>query len=208
MKAIEVYQGSDGDATKAYYALLMTLGPLGEIAVNLFRAQKCSTRAKAYRGGIRGKGRYKDMAYNRKDWSLGNLVGVLERLGDRLGIVWGWGRDDSTPGFEWVLYVDLPTGQASFHAPARKSGPDYAGEWDGKHLSESRIIHFCDRVWLRVPAACVWCGCREDSACIADDGETCAWSVPGVCTFCAEHREDVDRGGVQERALVAEMGGW
>ena len=32
----------------------------------------------------------------------------------------------------WVLYLDLPTGQVSFHAPARGPGPDYPGEWDGQ----------------------------------------------------------------------------
>ena len=39
------------------------------LAVNLLRAQKCSERAKQYRGG-NGNGSYRDQAYRRKQWSM------------------------------------------------------------------------------------------------------------------------------------------
>ena len=52
-----IYEGSNGDATRALYEHLQTLGPAGVIALNLFRAQKCSTRAKLYRGG-NGRGSF------------------------------------------------------------------------------------------------------------------------------------------------------
>lgn len=152
MKAVEVYQGSDGALTKAYYAALETQGPIGIVAVNLFRAQKCSARAKVYRGGIRGVGRFKDLAYQRKGWSLENLSKVLGEHGAALGIAFGWGKD---PGQEWnphVLYIDLPIiGQVSFHSPARYEGPDYSGAWDGSHQSESRVVEFCERVYRLAP---------------------------------------------------------
>lgn len=46
----------------------------------------------------------------------------------------------------WVLYVDLPGGQVSFHSAERYAGSDYTGEWDGKHLSAERIIRFAQDV--------------------------------------------------------------
>ena len=30
-----------------------------------------------------------------------------------------------------ILYIDLPTGQVSFHSPNRGEGPEYEGGWDG-----------------------------------------------------------------------------
>ena len=76
-----VGNGSDAAATRCFYGRLIFCGPLGLIAINLFRAQKCSARAKQYRGGIRGVGSYKVLAYQRKEWSLASLyllLGVCE----------------------------------------------------------------------------------------------------------------------------------
>ncbi len=149
MKAIEVYNGSDGEVTKAFYAELEKLGVIGIVALNLFRAQKCSERVKKYRGG-NGHGRYKDQAYERKSWSMGLLCKALQDHGKVLGITWGWGLDGSQDNFApWVLYVDLPQGQVSFHALSRGAGPDYDGKWDGSvGSSPVRIIGFCDRILL------------------------------------------------------------
>jgi hypothetical protein len=147
MKALDVYGGSDGKLTTRYYEELQARGPVGVIALNLFRAQKCSSRAKVYRGGIRGKGSYKGMAYDRKNWSMGNLCTALAAHADALGIRWGWKPDGAQEYHSWVLYVDLPMGQVSFHAASRGTGPDYAGDWDGQHASADRILTFCDGVF-------------------------------------------------------------
>lgn len=136
-----VYQGSDGDKTKALYEQLTALGPYGVVATNLFRACKNSERAKVYRGG-----RYKGAAYDRKDWSIGNICQHLETAG--LPIVWGWGVDeilkaDGSPHHH-VLYVDLPNGQVSFHSGTRAIGPAYSGVWDGmRGQSPMRICVWC-----------------------------------------------------------------
>jgi hypothetical protein len=144
----EIYDGSDGDATRALYSRLDLLGPAGTIALNLFRAQKNSSRAKVYRGGIRGQGSYKSMAYDRKNYAVTNLTHVLDAHGAALGIRWGWQRDDATPAYEWVLYVDVPDrGQASFHMDRRGLGPDYPGVWDGQRgMSHLRIIAWCEQL--------------------------------------------------------------
>ena len=148
MRAIEVYRGSDGEVTRAYYAQLVAKWRIGTIAMNLFRAQKCSSRAKVYRGGIRGQGSYRSMAYDRKAYSLQELSKALLEASD-LGIRFGWAMDFDTPlggRPSWVLYIDLPNGQVSFHSPTRYGGPDYSGKWDGRRSSEYRILAFCDAV--------------------------------------------------------------
>lgn len=142
MKAIEVYSKSDGELTKMYYAKLEKLGPVGLVAVCIFRAQKCSTRAKRYRGG-NSHGHFKDQAYERKNWSMGLLCKSLQQ---NPLYQFGWKPDPGQEWNPWVLYIDLPQGQVSFHSPTRGVGPDYPGDWDQTHLSEARIIQFCDSV--------------------------------------------------------------
>jgi hypothetical protein len=148
MKAAEVFRQNNADVTKAYYAKLAAKGFYGELAVALFRAQKRSTAAKRYRGS-----RYRNAAYEAKNWSLIETCRIL--LSDSHRVTWGWGRDPKTPGFEWVLYVDLPGGfQVSFHSAVRLSGPEYPGEWDGQpEMSEPRILAFCDAVMTSDSAA-------------------------------------------------------
>jgi hypothetical protein len=154
MTAANVYAGSDGELTKAFYAELEKRGPIGLVAMNLFRAQKCSARAKVYRGGQRGRGSYRSMAYERKSWSMGLLCEILAKHSAELGIRYGWKEDPRTVfrmDSSWVLYVDLPTGQVSFHSPSRGRGPDYPSDWDGvPDVSAARIILFCDRVMARM----------------------------------------------------------
>ena len=146
MRAHDVYVGSDGEVTKRYYAHLGSFGLQGALAVNLFRAQKCSARAKLYRGGKSSQGRWRDLAYDRKNWSMRNLTELLNEHAQTLGIKWGWKCDPRQAFHSWVLYVDLPNGQVSFHAGERMKGPDYKGEWDGRHLSCERILAFCESV--------------------------------------------------------------
>jgi hypothetical protein len=71
-RVLAVYEGSDGDATKALYAELEQLGPLGVVAAFLLRAQKNSARAKVYRGR-----RYRGAAYDRKQWAMDELATAL-----------------------------------------------------------------------------------------------------------------------------------
>ncbi len=127
---LKVYYGSDGEATKTLYSRLDTLGPAGAVALNLFRAHKNSARAKVYRGGIRGEGSFRRMAYDRKRYAMDNLARVLGEHAEALGISWGWGVDDTQEHHSAVLYIDTPKGQVSFHTEKRGPGPDYPHEWD------------------------------------------------------------------------------
>jgi hypothetical protein len=147
MKAFDVFAGSDGALTRAYYARLLERGNPGIVAMNLFCAQKCSTRAKKYHGGLPGKGSYSKMAYERKNFSLQELCKALFEHGPEVGITFGWKKDPSQDFASWVLYVDLPNGQVSFHCTVRYEGPDYPGDWDEQRASEIRILAFCDSVF-------------------------------------------------------------
>lgn len=145
MNVIQIFEGSDGDLTKRLYAELESIGPVGQVAMNLFRAQKASTRAKVYRGGNL-RGRYSDQAYAKKQWSMDNLCAILSLHADGLGIVWGWGQDLKQTYHNQVLYVELPNGQVSFHTSERGQGPDYGGTWDRSGNSAGRILTFCQAV--------------------------------------------------------------
>ncbi len=137
---LAIYEGSNGDATKALYAELEAMGPAGVVAVNVFRASKTSGRAKVYRGS-----RYKGAAYDTKQWSIDNLVKMLNEHGDLLHIRWGWKEDPLQEFHKWVFYVDLPQmrGQVSFHTAARGDGPTYPGDWDGiKQVGPQRICRW------------------------------------------------------------------
>ena len=144
---LATYNGSDGDKTKALYQALERCGPQGIVAMNLFRACKCSARAKVYRGGVRGKGSYKSMAYDRKQWSIDNLAKALSHHQADLSFRWGWAVDPKQSKHKDVLYVELPTGQVSFHTEPRGLGPDFPGEWDGvRGMAPERISRFCASV--------------------------------------------------------------
>lgn len=126
VRILAIYNGSDGDATIALYKELEALGPIGVIAMNVLRAQKNSARAKVYRGR-----RFKDAAYGRKQWAMDKLTAALTEHAANLGFRWGWQEDPQQEFHRWVLYIDLPTSQVSFHTAARGIGPNYAGKWDG-----------------------------------------------------------------------------
>lgn len=137
---IAVYQGRNADATSALYARLREVGHAGVVAVNLLRVARNSEMAKGYRSR-----RSTAKAYDVKDWAIGELC---RALAESEGVVrgWGWGRDEGTVNFESVLYVDLPTGQVSFHVRHRRDGPDYPGVWDGTR--GTAMARICAFVWM------------------------------------------------------------
>ena len=146
------YHGSDAAATRRLHRKLESFGHEGRIAAELLRAQKASARAKKYGFArpSRGATSYREHSYDRK---ADRIVGICALLTeDSCKLRWGWGHDTACGQAAWVLYVDLPNGQVSFHSERRHQGPDYPGEWDGMHASEERIIAYCDSLLSRVDA--------------------------------------------------------
>lgn len=133
------YKHSDAAFTRRVLRQLEAKGLIGCIAAQLFRAQKASSRAKDYRGDYRG------YAYERKAESLNLLCDLLSKQND---LSWGWGTDDQMDEFgpRYVLYIELPRDQVSFHSYERFSGLDYPQKWDGEHTSAERIVAFCEAV--------------------------------------------------------------
>ena len=140
MTVLEIYAGSNGQATLDLYARLERLGPAGIVALNLFRAQKASARAKVYRR------RFKGVAYEKKNWSMRLLCDALAISAAELGIDFGWREDPAQEYHKWVLYVDLPAGQVSFHSATALSVHRYDKPWDNSGDSASRIIGFVQLV--------------------------------------------------------------
>lgn len=139
-----VYYGSNAANTRRLGTQLKSCGPMGELASLLFTAQKASSRAKCYRGIEPACGRsFRDLSYERKQEALCQLAHLLDKHGTSLGIRWGWGKDDNPKMPDWVLYIDLPQGQVSFHSLIRFLGTNYEDNWDGHDFSESRILEFC-----------------------------------------------------------------
>ena len=82
-----------------------------------------------------------DEAYLDRNLAVQVMARMAMQLGYSVGIR---NRDDNWP----ILYVDLPTGQASWHLPASEligDFPDY-GEWDGHDVGEKRrrMIQFLE----------------------------------------------------------------
>jgi hypothetical protein len=77
-----------------------------------------------------------DEAYHERN----QLVALLARLypsGRKRTAIEGW-----DPEWNGCVYIDLPTGQASWHYHDREAElfadlPEYAGEWDG-HTTEQK----------------------------------------------------------------------
>lgn len=141
-----IFWGVDPVATKGYYAELRRRGPIGEVCVRLFRASKANHFAKHYKGKSIG------LAYERKSVALNELSVILQEQGVALQIRFGWANDPKQAWHNQVLYVDLPTGQVSYHNRHRYQGPDYPGTWDGlTGVGDERVIAFCDQVIERPP---------------------------------------------------------
>jgi hypothetical protein len=137
MTAKEAFDTSDAADFRGFAKLLEEVGALGKIAADLLRCQKSSTRAKLY-----GRSEYRTFSYERKETHLARLCVQLATA----GLTWGW-QEDKSSHVPWILYVDLPNGQVSFHCYERFTGPEYPGKWDEQHASEVRVIGFAD--WVR-----------------------------------------------------------
>lgn len=211
MKTVrEIYDGSDGEATRGLYDKLAELGNRGVVALNLFRASKASQRAKVYRR------RYKGEAYEKKNWSLKLLCDALlglEKPWEQSGcstpgcgypdgkpcigcglvishgiFMWGWKEDPTQEFHKWVLYVDLPTGQVSFHSAVPLSPERYPSEWDGQHVSRERIVAYVDHVLNGTPVSlilqkCTKCGSPVPIGVISDLCPPCAVAPASVEDF-------------------------
>lgn len=154
MTARQVLASSCAADTRDFKKRLTQCGPEGILASLLFSAYKTSSRAKQYRGGIRcssGRISFRDLSYDRKAEHLNKLAEFLSQH-ESLVKGWGWGTDPDNVDARYVLYIDLPGGQVSFHSCKKYTRQVYPGQWDGQNASEQRILAFCDQL-LKKPRA-------------------------------------------------------
>ena len=137
-KATLAFESSEPSETTAYYDHLLRRGLIGQVAFGLFRASKRSDRAKGYR-----RRAHRGNAYDAKNEALKYLNAAL---GAWTEFSWGWAVDSHQEFHRHVLYVDLPTGQASFHSATNFGGRLYDGVWDGQGKSVENVLSFCDQV--------------------------------------------------------------
>lgn len=146
-KTEDVFKQRDGEATVTLCIELSKRGLLGAAAVCLYQAQYSSARAKTYRR------RSKGYSYERKNIALMRMPRWLERS----SIEYGWGFDATSKNYENVLYVELATGQCSFHSSERGDGPEFKGRWNPEVDSMTSVFRFCDQVLsleMESPAIC------------------------------------------------------
>lgn len=145
LSARSVFELNHPEKTKEFYAKISESGGIGFIAVALYRVQKYSMMAKTF--PYRGKKGKRFISYAKKNYRIESLVETLIKYPDA-GVTFGWGIDNKKSKNKWVLYVDLPNGQVSFHTPiGRLAGPDYAAGWCGViGASERRIFELCDKL--------------------------------------------------------------
>ena len=120
------------------------MGPMGQLASLLFKAEKTNMQAKSYSGRAPVSRRpYGDYSKDRMQEMLEKAIGLLDAHAKTLGIPWGWGKDDVPGKPPWVLNIDLPAGQVTYRLPERSIGPDYETGSEGDSRNESRITGFC-----------------------------------------------------------------
>ena len=75
-----------------------------------------------------------DEAYLDRNLAVQIFAVMARHIGYNVGVK---NRNDEWP----ILYVDLPTGQVSWHIPKEEIAayfPDYSDEWDGHNVNEKR----------------------------------------------------------------------
>lgn len=152
LSAWHAFFQSNASRTRKFLGHLSRCGDAGKLAAALFRAQKASTRAKAYRS------KHKSFAYDRKGELLEDICNLLSK--ETNSIPWGWGIDEGGY-YHDVLYVDLPVGQASFHSTKRFAGPNYQSGWDQTQSTEDNVLAYCELVIESVPPEAKAKSCRE-----------------------------------------------
>ena len=85
-----------------------------------------------------------DEAYMDRNLCVQVMIRMAQELGYNIGV-----KENG----DWpIFYIDLPTGQVSWHVPTSdfvSEFPDYSPDWDGHdlELKRERIIDFIRKGW-------------------------------------------------------------
>lgn len=135
---------SDAPASRRLCKELDAMGPMGQLASLLFKAEKAHKQAKSYSGRAPVSGRpYRGYSYDRMREMLAKAIRLLDAHAKAMGVTWGWSRNDAPGKPLWVLCIDLPTGQVTYRIQERHLEADCELESEHELLNSSRITKFC-----------------------------------------------------------------
>ena len=135
---------SDAPASRRLCKELDAMGPIGQLASLLFKAQKSDHQAKTYIGIAPVSRRpYRDYSNDRMEEMLAKAIRLLDAHAKAMGISWGWVRGDKPGVPPWVLCIDLPTGKVIYRFPYRHRGPDYELALEDDSRNSDRVTAFC-----------------------------------------------------------------
>jgi hypothetical protein len=149
MRAREVYDGSDGELTKRYYAALAERGVIGFDrdeslpCTEVLRPGEALSRRRVQRRSVRPEELVMGLLCSRAGAAMRGARNRVRVEGRSQGRRTTSGCSTST----------CPPAKCSFHAAAHGEGPDYSrATGTGSIQRAERILAFCDQVIRRRPA--------------------------------------------------------
>ena len=149
----EAFSTSSPQLSRRLCQDLDSMGPMGQLASLLFKAEKASKQAKSYSGKEPVSRRaYGDYSNDRMTKMLNEAIQLLDAHAKDMDVSWGWSENDVPGSPPWLLCIDLPTGLVTFGMEWRRLGSDYGlGAEDGCR-NPDRIIGLCagilDGYWM------------------------------------------------------------
>ena len=149
----EAFSTSSPQLSRRLCKDLDSMGPHGQLASLLFKAEKASRQAKSYSGREPVSRRpYGDYSNDRMTIMLKEAIRLLDAHAKDMDVSWGWSKSDVPDAPPWLLCIDLPTGLVAFRMRDRRLGPDYGPGAEGDCRNSDRISKFCagvlDGCWI------------------------------------------------------------
>ena len=150
----EAFSTSSPQLSRRLCQDLDSMGPMGQLASLLFKAEKASKQAKSYSGREPVSRRpYGDYSKDRMEKMLMEVISLLDAHAKNMDISWGWSESDVPDAPPWVLCIDLPTGQVTYRMRERRLGPGFELGAEDDCRNSDRITDFCagvlDGYWMQ-----------------------------------------------------------
>ena len=146
------FSTSDAPASRRLCKELDAMGPMGQLASLLFKAEKARMQAKSYSGRAPVSGRpYRGYSYDRMREMLAKAIRLLDARAKAMGMPWSWHREDKPSGPFWSLTIDLPTGRVAYRMPYLYAEPEYYSGVEDDAENSDQVTEFCagvlDGLW-------------------------------------------------------------
>ena len=140
----EAFSTSNAPLSRRLCNDLDSMGPMGQLASLLFKAEKARKQANSYSGEAPvSRRQYRDYSQDRLREMLIKTVCLLDAHAKAMGVDWGWRIDDKSDSPTWLLCIELPTGQVTYRLSGRCMGPEYELGSEGDSRNSDRITRLC-----------------------------------------------------------------